>query len=178
MREALVAWAGDCKVRGEVDLDERRLSDQVNEGELLTFFGATLESLDDGHQLAMEELEVERRELHLIEIAGHEGDPGRRTRTIEDPVRLEIGPFRITGSLHRHPAAQPLAALTRRQRFVPVTDAVIELTDGSRASVKHDVLLVNRELVRNHEPLSQVPAWADDPVGVVPHAAAAGDIVG
>jgi hypothetical protein len=178
MREALVAWAGDCTVRGEVDLDERRLSDQVNEGELITFFGATLESLDDGHELAMDELEVERRELHLIEIAGPQGDPGRRTRTVEDPVRLEIGPFRITGSLHRHPAAQPLAALTRRQRFVPVTDAIIDLLDGSRAPLTREVVLINRELVRKHEPLAHVPVWADEPYGVVPGAAAAGDPVG
>ena len=178
MRESLVAWAGDCQVRGQVDLDERRLSDQVNEGELLTFFGATLESLDDGHRIQMEELEVERRELHLIEIDGHQGDPIRRTRTIEDPVRLEVGPFRVTGSLHRHPAAQPLAALTRRQRFVPVTGAVIDLLDGSRASLQREVILVNRELVRKHEPLSQVPVWADEPPGVVPGAAAAGDVVG
>ena len=177
MRESMVAWAGDCRVHGEVDLDERRLSDQVNEGELLTFFSARLESLADGHELAMDELEVERRELHLIEIDGHQGDPERRTRTIEDPVRLEIGPFRITGSLHRHPAAQPLAALTRRQRFVPVTGAVIDLLDGSRTSLQRDVILVNRELVGKHEPLSQVPVWADEPFGVVPSAAAAGDVV-
>jgi hypothetical protein len=156
----------------------RRLSDQVNEGELLTFFGATLESLDDGHEVALEELEVERRELHLIEIDGHQGDPDRRTRTIEDPVRLEIGPFRITGSLHRHPAAQPLAALTRRQRFVPVTGAIIDLLDGSRASLQRDVVLVNRELVGKHEALSQVAVWADDPNGVLPLTAAAGDVIG
>ena len=111
MREPLVAWAGDCRVRGEVDLDDGRL-DQVNEGDLLTFFGATLEALEDGHEVVVEELEVERRELHLIEVEGHQGDPNRRLRTITDPVRLEIGPFRVTGNLHRSPASQPFAALT------------------------------------------------------------------
>ena len=74
MREALVAWAGDCRVRGEVDLGDGRLSDQVNEGDLLTFYGATLEALEDGHEVAVEELEVERRELHLIEVEGRQGD--------------------------------------------------------------------------------------------------------
>ena len=80
MRESLTAWAGDCQVRGEVDFDDGRLSDQVNEGELLTFFQATLEDLEDGHEVTVDELEVERRELHLIEIDGHQGDPIRRTR--------------------------------------------------------------------------------------------------
>ena len=162
MRESLVAWAGDCQVRGEVDLGDGRLSDQVNEGDLLTFFGATLEAIEDGHQVVVDELEVERRELILIEIDGHQGDPIRRTRTIEDPVRLEVGPFRITGSLHRHPASQPFAALTRHQRFVPVTGATIDLLDGSRATFARDVVLVNREQVRKHEPLAQIPVWGDD----------------
>jgi hypothetical protein len=163
MRESLVAWAGDCQVRGEIDLGEGRLSDQVNEGDLLTFFGATLEALEDGHQVVLDELEVERRELVMIEIEGHQGDPGRRTRTIADPVRLEVGPFRVTGNLHRHPASQPFAALTRHQRFVPVTDVTIDLLDGSRSTFSRDVVLVNRELVQKHEPLAQIPVWGDDP---------------
>src|SRR5829696_2669240 len=110
MRESLVAWAGDCQVRGEIDLGEGRLSDQVNEGDLLTFFGATLEAIEDGREVVMDELEVERRELVLIEIDGHQGDPIRRTRTIVDPVRLEIGPFRVTGNRPRN-----------RSRHSPVT---------------------------------------------------------
>ena len=54
MREQLVAWAGDCQVRGEVELGEGRLSDQVNELEVVTFFGATPEEagvrLEIGHK--------------------------------------------------------------------------------------------------------------------------------
>ena len=165
MREPLVAWAGDCRVRGEIDLaDEGRLSDQVNEGELLTFYGATLEALDDGHEVTLDELEVERRELHVIEVEGRQGDPVRRLRTIVEPIRLEIGPFEITGNLHRLPAAQPLAALNRRARFVPVTDALIDLADRSRPGVRRQVLLVNRELVRKYEPLVAVPVWEQQPL--------------
>lgn len=165
MREPLVAWAGDCRVRGEVELDEGRLSDQVNEGDLLTFFGATLEAIEDGHEVVLDELEVERRELHLIEVEGRQGDPGRRLRTITEPVRLEIGPFRVTGNLHRSPAAQPLGALSRHQRFVPVTDAFLEVDGGNRPVRQLAVLLVNRELVRKTEPLSEIAVWADEPAG-------------
>jgi hypothetical protein len=162
MREPLVAWAGDCRVRGEVELDEGRLSDQVNEGELLTFFGATLEALEDGHVVVVDELEVERRELHLIAADGRQGDPARRLRTILDPVRLEIGPFRVTGNLHRSPASPHLAALTRHQRFIPVTDAQVEVLDGATPAENLAVLLVNRELVRAHEALDEIPVWMDD----------------
>ena len=119
MRESLVAWAGDCQVRGEIDLGEGRLSDQVNEGDLLTFFGATLEAIEDGHQVVVDELEVERRELVLIEIDGHQGDPVRRRgRSSTRPARGR--PFRVTGNLHRHPASQPFAA-DPAPAFVPVT---------------------------------------------------------
>ena len=162
MREALVAWAGDCRVRGEVDLGDGRLSDQVNEGDLLTFYGATLEALEDGHEVVVDELEVERRELHLIEVEGRQGDPNRRLRTITEPVRLEIGPFRVTGNLHRSPASQPFAALSMHHRFFPVTDAYLDLLDGSRPTRSLAVLLVNRELVGKTEPLAQIAVWADD----------------
>lgn len=162
MREPLVAWAGDCRLRGDVDLRDGRLSDQVNESDLLTFFGATLEALDDGHEVSVEELEVERRELHLIEVEGRQGDPIRRLRTILEPVRMEIGPFLVSGNLHRPPAAQPLAALTSWHRFVPLTDARIALADGSRPSIAKPVVLVNRERIRKTEPLDSVARWADD----------------
>ena len=69
----------------------------------------------------------------------------------------------MTGNLHRHPASQPFAALTRHQRFVPVTGATIDLLDGSRSTFARDVVLVNRELVQKHEPLAQIPVWGDDP---------------
>lgn len=162
MREQLVAWAEDCRLRGEVDLGGGRISDEVNERELLTFHAVTLEALEDGREVAVDEVEVERRELHLIEVVGHEGDPVRRLRTIAEPVRLEVGPYRVTGSLHRSPAAQPLAALSSWHRFVPVTAATIDLRDGSRPAVTLDVVLVNRERVTKYDEISTVPVWTDD----------------
>ena len=152
MQESLVAYAGDCVLRGEVELGDGRLSDEVNDRELLMFRTATLEALDDGHRVAMDELEVERRDLHVIEVVGRRGDPGRRLRTVEDRVVLEVGPFIVTGNLHRAPNTQPLAALSRWAKFVPVTDA--ELRVGRDAPARHqDVLLVNRDRISNTQPL-------------------------
>jgi hypothetical protein len=162
MREPLVAWAGDCRVRGEVELADGRLSDQLNETELVTFYGATLESLGDGHEVALDELEVERRELHVIEVDGHAGDPTRRMRTVEEPVLLEVGPFVVTGNLHRAPSAGPLAALYRMVRFVPLTDARIDVADGSRPGVLRSVVLVNRDRIDKTEPLASIPIYTDE----------------
>lgn len=163
MREPLVAWAGDCVVRGSIDLGDGRLSDQVNELDLLTFFDATLEALDDGRQVRVGELEVERRELHLIEVKGRRGDPSRRLRTIEDRVALQVGPFVVTGNLHRPPSAQPLASLTAWARFVPVTDAVIEVGGIPAEPVHEDVLLVNRDRISASRPLASIAIRPEDP---------------
>jgi len=154
VREQLVAWAGDCIVRGEVELGDGRLSDRVNELEVVTFFDATLRALDDGRELAMDELEVERRELHVIEVQGHRGDPGRRLRTIEERVVVELGPFVVTGNLHRPPNTQPLAALSRFARFVPMTDAVVAMKGVMDNGLHQDVVLVNRERISKTKPLA------------------------
>ena len=111
MREQLVAWAGDCLVRGSVELGDGRLSDRVNELDVVTFFDVTLRGLDDGHEVTVDELEVERGELHVIEVQGRRGDPARRLRTVEERVTLELGPFEVTGNLHRPPHTHSLAAL-------------------------------------------------------------------
>jgi hypothetical protein len=159
VRERLVAWAEDCRVDGDVDLEDGRLSDQVNGRDILTFFGATVEAFEDGHQVAIEELEVARRELSLIEVAGRRGDPARRLRTIQEAVSLEVGPFVVTGHLHRSPTSPPLVALERWSRFVPVTDAIVEQAgadDPERASRHHDVLLVNRDRILKYRPIVDV----------------------
>jgi hypothetical protein len=163
VREPLVAWAGDCVVRGSIDVVDGRLSDQVNDLDLLTFFDATLEALDDGHQVLVGELEVERRELHLIGVNGRRGDPTRRLRTVPERVALQVGPFFVTGNLHRSPSAQPLASLNSWARFVPVTDAVIEVGGNPAEPVHEDVILVNRERISASRPLSSIASRPGDP---------------
>lgn len=160
MGEPLVAWAEDCVVRGEVDLADGRLSDVVNELDILTFTAASLEALEDGRTVDVGELEVERRDLHLIEVRGRRGDPIRRLRTVEERVVLEVGPFTVTGNLHRPPNTQPMAALSRWSRFVPVTDAVFR--PGPDAPERHeDVLLVNRERIAKSQPLHYMPSRSE-----------------
>jgi hypothetical protein len=164
MREQLVAWAGDCRVRGDVELGEGRLSDQVNDLDVLTFHDATLAALEDGREIRLDEVEVERRELHVIEVAGRQGDPSRRLRTLKDPVVLRIGPYTVTGSLHRAPTSQPLAALAGWAHFVPVTDALVEVEGGASDPVRREVVLVNRARVsRTDRPegieMYETPPW-------------------
>jgi hypothetical protein len=160
VREQLVAWAEDCRVQGEVDLGGGRISDLVNDADLLTFHAATLVALDDGHIVRQSELEVARRELSLIEVSGHRGDPDRRVHTVPERVRLEIGPYVVTGDLHRLPSLPALNALTKWSRFVPVTGAVLDVEGSSLPRAEHDVLLVNRDRIRAYHELHDAgPAW-------------------
>ncbi len=158
MREQLVAWAGDCVVRGDVSVGDGRISDQVNQAALLTFFGATLEALEDGHRVEVEELEVERHELHIIEVEGHRGDPNRRLRTVPERVRMQVGPFEVTGNLHRQPSAAPLASLARWMRFVPMTEAEFHVAGTAATPTRRDVVLVNRERISRTETLAAWPS--------------------
>lgn len=157
MREQLVAWAGDCMVRGSVELGEGRLSDRVNELDVVTFFDVTLRSFEDGREVDVEELEVERGELHVIEVRGRRGDPDRRLRTVEDRVTLELGPLLVTGNLHRPPNTQPMAALSRWARFVPLTDAVVGMRDRDDDGVIQEVVLVNRGRITKARPHAAIP---------------------
>lgn len=161
MGEQLVAWAGDCMVSGVVELGDGRLSDQVNELETVTFHAATLRALDDGHEVRVDELEVGRGELHLIEVHGRRGDPVRRRRTVEERVTIEVGPFVVTGNLHRAPSTQPLAALSSWARFVPMTDAIVGLRDREDR-VPREVVLVNRERISKAVPHSTVAVHANE----------------
>ena len=162
MREQLVAWAGDCVVRGDVSLGDGRISDHVNHIELLTFFGATLDSLEDGHQVQLDELEVERNEIHLIEVQGHRGDPARRLRTVPERVWMQVGPFEVTGNLHRAPSAAPMASLARWMRFVPMTEVEIRFAGKDEPGLKKDVVLVNRERITKTEEITTAPYFAPE----------------
>jgi len=163
VREPLIAWAGDCLVKGTVELGEGRLSDEVNTLDVVTFFGATLEALDDGHAVVLDELEVDRGELHVIQVKGRRGDPSRRLRTVEERVRVELGPYVVTGNLHRPPNTAPLASLTRWQRFVPMTDAVVGFQEGNGTEVAQEVVLVNRERISKTHPLASITVYTDEP---------------
>jgi hypothetical protein len=148
-------------VQGHVELGAGRISDQVNEVEVVTFYDAILCAIEDGHEVTMPEVEVERRELHVIEVDGHRGDPVRRKRTVEEPVHLEVGPFLIQGYVHRSPTGMPLASLAHWATFVPVTQARISFRDSDAEPMVREVVLVNRERIDKTEPLAAIPIFTD-----------------
>jgi hypothetical protein len=74
---------------------------------------------------------------------------------------VELGPFVVTGNLHRPPNTQPLAALSRWARFVPMTDVTV-VVNGTADGHHQDVVLVNRERISKTEEIAVVPVFSGD----------------
>lgn len=105
----LDAFAADCRLYGEVDLGEGRLTDLLNEVSELRIGNAHLESLVDGHVAQSDELVVSRDELYAVVAIGPRGSAARRLHTHASAVVAELGPYHVTGSIHGTAASNSLA---------------------------------------------------------------------
>jgi hypothetical protein len=144
---ALKAYAADCRVFGTVDLGERRMSDLLNASQEIHVADARLESLEGGQVVEMPEVSIGRDELCVVEAAGPQGDPARRLRTRTTRVAVEIGPYRVEGSIHGTAASDPLATMVRRSTWVALTDAdIADRRVGPEPGAQVRTLIVNREL--------------------------------
>ncbi len=102
------AYAADCRVHGQVELEEGRLSDQLNRAPELLIRDARLEGLDDGHVVEISEVTIAREELCAVVVSGPRGDVARRLHTRTTRVEVEVGPYRVEGRVHGTPASEPL----------------------------------------------------------------------
>ncbi|MGA2512958.1 MAG: hypothetical protein ABSG37_05010 [Candidatus Limnocylindrales bacterium] len=144
----LLAYAADCRVHGQIELAEARLSDQLNGTLELLVLDARIEDLADGHVVATPELTVSRDELCAVVASGPRGDAARRLHTITTRVEVEVGPYWIVGWVHSMPTSGPLGAFLRQVAWVPLTEATVKYRYGA-ADVRDKVttLLVNRHLM-------------------------------
>ena len=141
----LEAFAGDCRVRGRIEIGDRRMTDTLNATAELVIQDARLESLDDGRVVEMPELSIDRDELYAVVAAGSRGDPGRRVRTHARRVGIEIGPYHVEGAVHGTPASDPLESALRRAPWVPLTEVTVRYERGGQAASEEiATLVVNR----------------------------------
>ncbi len=71
-------------------------------------------------------------------------DPRRHLHRPGQSLRVRIEPYEVVGLVHVPPGSQPMGYLGRvNPRFVPLTDAVIRLTDGSPDELRSSVVIVN-----------------------------------
>jgi hypothetical protein len=144
------AYAADCRAHGRVEFGEGRLSDQLNQSPELLIRDARLESLADGHVVAISEITIARDELCAVVVSGPRGDIARRLHTRTRLVEVEVGPYLVVGRAHGTPASEPLGIALRRQAWVPLTEAtVMYRCGGSDVREEMATLLVNRDRMRS-----------------------------
>jgi len=150
------AYAGDCRVYGQIELGEGRLSDKLDHSVELLVRDAQLEGLADGHLVALAELTIERDELCAVVASGPRGDTSRRLHTWTTHVEVEVGPYRVDGRVHGRPGATPLGLSLQRLPWVPLTEATVKYQRGGDDVVEVvETLLVNREVMRSYRAIEE-----------------------
>ncbi|MGD0863866.1 MAG: hypothetical protein ABSA21_14100 [Candidatus Limnocylindrales bacterium] len=144
------AYAADCRVYGQVEFGQGRVSDQLNRTSELLIRDARLEGLADGHVVAMPELTIARNELCAVVVSGPRGDAARRLHTQTTRVEVEVGPYRIEGRVHGTSTSEPLGWVLRQAAWVALTEARVTYRCGAGdVSEEMATLLVNRHLMRS-----------------------------
>ncbi len=140
-------YAGDCLIRGHLDLRAERLTDQLHADPAVRLTDVVLEGLVDGRRVAVPEFVVRREDLCAVVATGPRG--ARRLRIATTPHRLQalIGPYTVLGRLHTPSGQGAIRSLADRDTMVPLTDATIAYIVAGIVEVR-DVatLVINREL--------------------------------
>ncbi len=143
----LTGFAGDCLIRGRLDLRAERLTDQLNAETRIHLVDVVLEGLHDGRRVAVPTFTVNRDDLCAVRADGPRG--ARRLRVATSPHRLQaqIGPYTVLGRLHAAPGAEPLLSIGGRETMVPFTGATIAYVVAGILEVRDvPTLVINREL--------------------------------
>jgi hypothetical protein len=142
-----VGFSDDCRVEGKIDLADARLADMLNGSRTILVREVTLFSTADGHTQELDQLEIDRDELHVVIASGPRGDPKRRLATRPNGVNMKLGPYCAEGFMHAPPTANPVRGINRRPAMVAITDAVLEYQFcDEQVSQWFRTILVNRDL--------------------------------
>ena len=143
---AFVAYGEDCILSGRTVLDADRLSDMLNANDEYALVGVTVERLEDGMPLQVEEILVSRSELCLVHASGPRGDATRRRHTLPKHVAMKVGPYEVRGFLHGLPGADPVDSIQRRKPMIPLTNARIEyVVAGEHRADDVETVILNRD---------------------------------
>ena len=143
MQIPFMAYAEDCTVTGEVDLDADRLADFLASTSEFDVQGAALRALDDGHVVETESIAIMREDLCLVTASGPRGREDRRIWTRQHPVRARLGPYSVLGYLHASPTLTPMQIAAHRP-IVALTSCVVEYAEGDQpVRVESEAVLLN-----------------------------------
>lgn len=141
-------FAADCSIVGRITMFGDRLTDFLNGQERFHLHHLQFTSLEDGHVVAVDSVNVERDDLLAVVGTGPRGSEKHRVRLEETRLQLSIGPYIILGRLHARPGIDPVASVLQREPMIPLTNATIAYSVAG-ATVAQDVgtIIVNRHQV-------------------------------
>jgi hypothetical protein len=138
-------FAADCRIVARLTLIDERLSTMMNAQARFRLFDVTLVSLDDGHEVALPELRIDRDELLAVVASGPRGIRDRRVKTEQVRMQLGLGPYTVLGKLHLPPGRDPVRAVMQRGPMMPLTNATIAFVEsGAVRAIDAEALIVNR----------------------------------
>ena len=144
---------------------EGRLSDSLNKREAIAISDVQWAPIDGSgvFQPVPGLKSVDPYDLILVH-AGEATQPpmteserlAHKIHKIDYDVSLEVPPFRVIGTVHLHPGAEPERLLDRAsEMFVPVTEAVALLGELRVGDPDVDTFLVNRYYLRGVEQIDK-----------------------
>jgi hypothetical protein len=143
-----VGFAGDCLITGKMTMFGERLTDFLNGQERFRVHHVELESLEDGHKVAVDSLSIVRDDLYAVVATGPRGAEKQRVELQTNRLQISTGPYLILGRVHSKPGADALQSVLKREQMIPLTNVTIAY-EMAGTFVAHDLgaIIVNRMLV-------------------------------
>jgi hypothetical protein len=105
------AYSGDCTIAGKVTMFGERLTDFLNGQERFRLHHVVCQSLEDGREVAIDSLSIEREDLLIVVATGPRGSEKQRVSLQTARLQVSIGPYLILGRLHTAPGADAMATV-------------------------------------------------------------------
>ncbi len=167
-----LGFAADCTISGKVTMFGERLTDFLNGQERFRVHHVECESLEDGHQAAVDSISVERNDLLAVIATGPRGSQKQRVSLSTSRLQVSIGPYLILGRLHTKPGVDAVASVLQRDPMIPFTDATIAYeVAGSIVARDISTIIVNRLLVDWISPTTETASLFPDVPTRSPYAA-------
>ena len=141
-------FAGDCTITGRITMFGERLTDFLNGQERFRLHKVQFHSLEDGHEVPVDSVSIEREDLLAVVGTGPRGSEKLRLQHDETRMQLSIGPYMILGRLHSRPGQDPMQSVLQREPMIPLTSATVAYSmAGSIVARDVGTVIVNRLLV-------------------------------
>src|SRR5258708_6988809 len=114
-----VGFAADCTISGKMTMFGDRLTDFLNGQERYLVHHVECESLEDGHQAAIDSVSVERDDLLAVVATGPRGSEKQRVSLQTNRLHISAGPYLIPGRLHTKPRTDPVTAPLKPAPMIP-----------------------------------------------------------